>query len=49
MWKGKGHWTFNVHEATTDPGLYYLKHPANSSGTAILKEGQYLYRYCLGL
>lgn len=49
MWKYKGRWTFNVHEATTDPGLYYLKHPANSSGTAILKEGQYLHCYCLGL
>jgi hypothetical protein len=49
MWKYKGQWTFNVHEATTDPGLYYLNHPVNDSGTAILKESQYLHCYCLGL
>lgn len=28
--------------ATTDPGTYWLEHPLNSSGCAILVEGQYL-------
>jgi hypothetical protein len=27
---------------TTDPSPHYLKHPVNSAGTAILKEGQYI-------
>lgn len=27
---------------TTDPSPHYLKHPINSAGTAILKEGQYI-------
>jgi hypothetical protein len=49
IWKNKGQWSFNIHEATTDPGLYYLNHPLNPTGTAILKEGQYLDCYQLGL
>jgi hypothetical protein len=49
MWKYKGQWTFYIHEATTDPGLYYLNHPLSPTGTAILKEGQYLKSYQLGL
>ncbi len=49
MWKYKGQWNFNKYEATTDPGLYYLNHPLSPKGTAILKEGQYLHCYCLGL
>ena len=35
--------------ATTDPGTYWLKNPMNPQGTAILKEGQYLNCYGLGL
>jgi hypothetical protein len=35
--------------ATTDPGTYWLKNPMNPQGTAILKEGQYLNTYSLGL
>ncbi len=35
--------------ATTDPGTYWLKNPMNPQGTAILKEGQYLNTYALGL
>jgi hypothetical protein len=35
--------------ATTDPGTYWLKNPMNPQGTAILKEGQYLNTYGLGL
>jgi hypothetical protein len=49
MWKYKDQWNFNQYEATTDPGLYYLNHPISPLGTAILKEGQYLHCYCLGL
>lgn len=49
MWKYKGQWNFNQYQATTDPGLYYLNHPISPLGTAILKEGQYLHCYCLGL
>jgi hypothetical protein len=49
MWKYKGNWNFKKYEATTDPGLFYLNHLLSSSGTAILKEGQYLHCYCLGL
>jgi hypothetical protein len=49
IWKYKGHWNFNKYPATTDPGLFYLNHPLNQQGTAILKEGQYLHCYCLGL
>lgn len=30
-----------AYKASTDPGMYYLNHPMNSGGTAILKEGQY--------
>lgn len=35
--------------ATTDPGTYWLNNPMNPKGTAILKEGQYLNAYGLGL
>lgn len=48
MWKYKGNWNFHVYEATTDPGLYWLQHPENPSGTAILKEGQYPHSHQLG-
>ncbi|MDP4275394.1 MAG: hypothetical protein Q8907_14055, partial [Bacteroidota bacterium] len=37
------------NQATTDPGLYSLRHPKNQDGTAILKEGQYLGAYQQGL
>ena len=36
-------------QATTDPGTYWLKNPMNPQGTAILKEGQYINTYGLGL
>ena len=49
MWKYQGKWNFNQYPATTDPVLYYLNHPITPEGTAILKEGQYLHCYCLGL
>ena len=49
FWKYKDQWNFNQYQATTDPGLYYINHPLSPGGTAILKEGQYLHCYCLGL
>jgi len=42
-WK---HYKFPI---TTDPGTYWLQHPLNVDGTAILKEGQYENAYKLGL
>ncbi len=38
--------TYNI---TTDPGTYWLKNPIQVSGTAILKQGQYVNAYKLGL
>lgn len=35
--------------ATTDPGTYWLKNPMNPQGTAILRQGQYLNTYALGM
>lgn len=35
--------------ATTDPGTYWLKNPMNPQGTAILKGGQYIDGYMLGM
>lgn len=42
-------WEYHRFHATTDPGTYWLKHPMNLSGTAILAEGQYPNAYKLGL
>ena len=39
---------FNVFEATTDPGLYYMNNPMNVKGTGILKSGQYKKCYKIG-
>lgn len=44
-----GNWRLYSYAATTDPGTYWLENPLNPQGTAILKEGQYLNSYCLGL
>lgn len=41
-WKENGKWEFLGFEATTDPGLYWLKNPGNVKGTAIVVPGQYL-------
>jgi hypothetical protein len=35
--------------ATTDPGTYWLKNPMNPQGTAILKEGQYINTWGIGM
>jgi hypothetical protein len=38
-----------IYMATTDPGKYYLNHPMNIKGTAILKPGQYRNMWKVGL
>lgn len=37
----KGLWKVHYWPITTDPGTYYLEHPMNVAGTAILMPGQY--------
>ena len=44
-----GKWVEGAYKITTDPGTYWLKHPMNVDGTAILKEGQYVDAYKIGL
>lgn len=46
---GAGLWTVELWPATTDPGKEHLVEPMNSRGTAILKEGQYLDAWAVGL
>jgi|TARA_Y100000310_G_C20428911_1_gene690417 hypothetical protein len=36
-----GGWHFYCWAATTDPGQYWMEHPMNNNGTAILVPGQY--------
>jgi hypothetical protein len=48
FWRFDNKWTLKKYKATTDPGITYLQNPVSSSGTAILKEGQYLKAYRLG-
>jgi hypothetical protein len=36
-------------KATTDPGTYWLQNPMNPQGTAILKAGQYVGGYMMGM
>jgi hypothetical protein len=36
------------YQITTDPGTYWLTHPSNVNGTAILKPGQYQDCWSLG-
>jgi hypothetical protein len=35
--------------ATTDPGTYWLLNPLNPQGTAVLKQGQYIGAYAIGM
>lgn len=44
-----GNFVQHKFAATTDPGTYWLKNPLNPQGTAILKEGQYVNAYGIGL
>lgn len=40
-------WHQHIYPCTTDPGTYFLNHPMNKSGTALLKHGQYEKGYQL--
>lgn len=42
-------WEAKIYPITTDPGTYWLKNPIAEKGTAILKAGQYIDSYKLGL
>jgi len=46
---GTAHWKLFSFPATTDPGLHWLLNPMNQNGTAILKPGQYLGAYQIGM
>lgn len=37
-----------IYSCTTTPGLFYLEHPLNNKGTAIMVPGQYLNSYAIG-
>jgi len=41
-------WVDLSFACTTDPGLYWLKHPMRRAGTAVLKSGQYRGAYQIG-
>tara|TARA_R100000329_G_scaffold151333_1_gene147047 strand:- start:5752 stop:6351 length:600 start_codon:yes stop_codon:yes gene_type:complete len=45
VFKVNGLWQVESFQITTDPGLYFMKKPANVDGTAILKAGQYRGAY----
>lgn len=45
----QGSWEISYYPITTDPSLYYLRHPVSSAGAAILKEGQYKGAYKLDI
>jgi hypothetical protein len=50
FWKNdKNSWEGKFYTITTDPGTYWLKNPMSNLGTAILKDGQYLDAYKIGL
>ena len=44
-----GTWHQHIFHCTTDPGTYFLNRPMNNLGTALLKHGQYLNAYQLGI
>lgn len=50
FWKtDKSDWEGKKFPATTDPGTYFLKNPINDLGAALLKGGQYVDAYQIGL
>jgi hypothetical protein len=50
FWKNDNKsWEGKEYQITTDPGTYWLKAPMNVNGTAILKAGQYIDAYKIGL
>lgn len=48
LYRSEGRWLLFALPDTTDPGIYYRKHPMNVDGTAILKPGQYRGAYKVG-
>ena len=44
-----GKWKHKQYAITTDPGTYWLKQPMMPQGTAILKAGQYVNAYKIGM
>ncbi len=48
VWKEEGIDTLRMWNITTDPGTYWLNHPMNPHGTAVLKPGQYIDSYGIG-
>lgn len=48
IYKYENLWINKSYKMTTDPGLYWLQHPMNVNGTAILKENQYVDSWMLG-
>lgn len=46
-WESKGY--LDWLQATTEPGSFYLQHPSNPNGTAIMLPGQYIKAYSLGI
>ena len=45
----KDKWVFNSYPATTDTGTYWLKNPMGATGSALLKEGQFINSHKIGL
>lgn len=45
----KGQIVEHLYPATTDPSTYWLEHPSNPKGAALLKQGQYKDAYTIGL
>jgi len=48
-YKVKKLWRLDVFSVTADPGTYWLNHPMNVKGTAVLAEGQHRGCYKLGM
>lgn len=49
FWKHQGEWNLNLYRITTDPNVHYLHNPINPAGAAILKPGQYMGMWEIGL
>jgi len=50
FWKNdENDWEGKEYNITTDPATYFLQHPINDLGSALLKEGQYKDAWGIGL
>ena len=50
FWKNdENKWEGNKYDITTDPATYFLENPLSNLGSAILKEGQYVDSYGIGM